>query len=41
LKKQNNFPYAVLELSIMLGHETPDVTLSSYIHADLMELVDE
>lgn len=40
LKKQNNFPYAVLELSIMLGHETPDVTLSSYIHADLMELVD-
>lgn len=32
-------PYALLALAIQMGHQTPDVTLSSYLHAEVLELL--
>lgn len=32
-------PYEILELSVLLGHETPATTFNSYVHADLMNLI--
>jgi len=39
VKKNGQTPYALLELSMQLGHETPDTTLSSYIHANVLEII--
>lgn len=38
LKHYMNNPYALIELSMMMGHETPKTTLNSYVHHDLIEL---
>lgn len=32
----NNYPYSLLELSQVTGHQTPDTTLSSYMHGGLL-----
>lgn len=38
MESQNETPYALMELSMQLGHETPDTTLSSYVHSRLFEI---
>jgi len=37
----SDYPYELLELSVTTGHETPDTTLKSYCHADLLFLMKE
>ena len=32
-------PYALLEHSMQMGHETPEITLKSYFHADLLRVI--
>lgn len=32
-------PYALLELAIQMGHQTPDTTLGAYVHGDIVELL--
>lgn len=39
LEKGVKTPYALIELAILIGHQTPDVTLSSYVHAEVLELL--
>jgi len=39
LDKGVKTPYALLELSIQMGHQTPDTTLSAYVHAEVLELL--
>ncbi|MCF6207527.1 MAG: hypothetical protein L3J47_11680, partial [Sulfurovum sp.] len=34
LEERVKTPYALLELAIEMGHQTPDVTLKSYVHYD-------
>lgn len=38
LKNKADYPYAVLQLSMMMGHETPEITISNYIHFDFLIL---
>jgi len=38
LRYSTNNPYALLELSMIMGHETPRTTFNSYVHYDLIEL---
>ena len=38
LKHSTNNPYDLIELSMMIGHETPKITLNSYVHYDLIGL---
>ena len=38
VKKGKKTPYGMMELAIMMGHQTPQTTLSAYIHADLLGL---
>lgn len=38
LKHSTNNPYALIELSMTMGHETPRTTLNSYVHYDLIGL---
>lgn len=38
LKHSKTNPYALIELSMMIGHETPKITLNSYVHYDLIVL---
>lgn len=38
LKHSKTNPYALIELSMMMGHETPKITLNSYVHYDLIVL---
>ena len=35
---KNSSPYKFLELSIMMGHQSPDITINSYIHYDLLRI---
>ncbi len=35
-KLQSKTPYALFELSVTLGHNIPDVTIGSYVHADAL-----
>ncbi len=39
LDKGVKTPYALLELAIQMGHQTPDTTLSAYVHAEVLELL--
>ncbi len=39
LKETTPTPYDLLQLSMQLGHETPEISLSSYIHADMLEIL--
>jgi len=39
LDKGVKMPYALLELAIQMGHQTPDTTLSAYVHGEIMELL--
>lgn len=32
-------PYDALELSVSMGHETPEITLSSYTHAQIIYIL--
>jgi len=38
LEKGIKTPYALLELAIEMGHQTPDTTLSAYVHYEVMML---
>jgi len=38
-KKNNNKAYDILELSITMGHQTPEVTINKYLHFDLLRLL--
>ena len=38
LKHSTNNPYDLIELSMIMGHETPKITLNSYVHYDLIGL---
>ena len=38
LKNKLDYPYAILQLSMMMGHETPEITISNYIHFDFLRL---
>ena len=40
LKYSIDNPYALIELSTVIGHETPKVTLNSYVHYDLIEIIE-
>ncbi len=39
MKEKKEFPYALIDLSIEMGHETPQTTLETYIHYDLIKLI--
>ena len=39
LDKGVKTPYALLELSIQIGHQTPDTTLGAYVHGELLEML--
>ena len=39
LKYSTDNPYDLIELSMIMGHETPRTTLNSYVHHDLIELL--
>jgi integrase len=39
LDKGVKTPYAFLELAIQMGHQTPDTTLSAYVHGELLALL--
>lgn len=39
MKEKSDFPYALLDLSIEMGHETPQTTLENYIHYDISKLL--
>ena len=32
-------PYALIEQAVQTGHETPEMTLNSYVHADLLRVI--
>ncbi|MCT7528492.1 site-specific integrase [Aliarcobacter cryaerophilus] len=38
LKNKLDYPYAIIQLSMMMGHETPEITISNYIHFDFLRL---
>ena len=38
LKNKLDYPYAILQLSMIMGHETPEITISNYIHFDFLRL---
>jgi len=38
-KQNNNKAYDILELSIMMGHQTPEVTINKYFHFDLIKII--
>ena len=38
-KAENDKAYDILELSIQMGHQTPQITLNSYIHYGIIELL--
>ena len=39
LDKGVKTPYALLELAIQMGHQTPDTTLSAYVHGEILEML--
>ena len=39
LEKGVKTPYALLKLSIQMGHQTPDTTLAAYVHGEILELL--
>ena len=39
LKNKLEYPYAILQLSMMMGHENPEITIANYIHFDFLRLL--
>jgi len=39
LDKGVKTPYALLELTIQMGHQAPETTLSNYVHGEMLELL--
>ena len=39
MQNQQNFPYAIIDLAVKLGHETPETTINTYLHYDLLQLL--
>jgi len=39
LQNHQNFPYAIIDLAIKLGHETPETTINTYVHYDIVQLL--
>lgn len=40
IAKKKDFPYAMIQLSMMMGHETPEITLKNYVHFDYLRLLE-
>lgn len=39
LRLKQNVPYAIIELAVKLGHETPETTINTYVHYDVVQLL--
>lgn len=39
LEEIDDYPYAMLKLSMMMGHSSYDATLDNYIHYDFIRLL--
>jgi len=39
LRSKQNSPYAIIELAVKLGHETPETTINTYVHYDVVQLL--
>lgn len=39
MQNQQNFPYAIIDLAVKLGHETPETTINTYVHYDVVQLL--
>lgn len=39
IQNQQNFPYAIIDLAVKLGHETPETTINTYVHYHVLQLL--